>query len=240
MKPAAAAALLVLLLGGCAPENGMVVFAAASLSGLMENAAQAWGGAVRVHAAGSSALRAQLRRGARADLMIGADRESVAGLGGSPIPLWRNELVVVVPTSGPPGRAIAAPTDLVGLDCLAVADPDLAPAGRYARDALRRAGLWERLARVATGAPDVRAALAQVASGACPAGVVYRTDARAAARSVRVAFRLEGSRPVVYYAVVPAGSLRPKEAGEFLGFLRGERGKALARRYGLEPWRAPS
>jgi molybdate transport system substrate-binding protein len=152
-------------------------------------------------------------------------------MGREPVPLWRNELVVVVPASGPScdGCAVTGPADLASLPCVALPAPETSPAGRYARDALRALGLWDGVRPQATGAADVRAALGQVATGACPAGIVYRTDA-ASTDAVRVALHLEPPSPVTYYAV----PLEDRGA-DFLAFLAGPEGRRLAREAGLQP-----
>lgn len=222
------ALLAALVLAGCAAPARPLFFAAASLGELMEQALDGWGGDAEVHLAGSSTLRAQILRGAPADLLVAADRESAEGMGGDPVPLWRNELVVVVAAEGSPVRL----SDLGELDCVAIADPRLAPAGRYARDALGVRGLWQSVRPHATGAPDVRAALAQVASGSCPAGIVYATDAAATER-VRVAFPLSAGRPILYWGVVLEDGRGAPQARDFLAWLRGPEGSALAAAAGL-------
>ncbi len=60
---------------------------------------------------------------------------------------------------------------------LAIGDPAHVPAGLYARDALRGLGLWDALAPHCALAENVRAALALVARGEAPFGIVYATDA---------------------------------------------------------------
>lgn len=222
------AGALVLLLS-CSSSTRPAFFVAASLGDLVDAALAQSGVEADVHLAGSGTLRVQILQGAGADLLVAADLASAEGLGDRPVALWRNELVLVA-SSGP--WKVESLPDLPGLPCVAMADPDLAPAGRYAREALQVRGLWRDVSRVATGAPNVRAALSQVASGACPAGVVYATDARTT-RKVRVVETIPLPVPVTYYAVVPSAADHPGTGEDFLAFLQGPQGAALARDYGL-------
>ena len=108
-----------------------------------------------------------------------------------------------------------------------MASPDHAPAGRYAREALKRAGLWDRLTARMIHADNVRFAARYVAHGAVQVGIVYATDARVA-RSAIVAFTVPiAEQPRIRY--VAARVARAPEsalAGAFLEFLRGAKTRA--------------
>ena len=81
-----------------------------------------------------------------------------------------------------PGFDLAA---ALGDGRLATADPDSVPAGEYARAALTKLGVWQRVSERLVRGENVRAALAYVARGEAPLGIVYQTDAQAEKR-VRV------------------------------------------------------
>src|SRR3546814_17524947 len=66
----------------------------------------------------------------------------------------------------------------LGSGRLALADPDAVPAGKYAKAALTHLGVWRGVAAKVAPAENVRAAMALVARGAAPLGIVYATDAR--------------------------------------------------------------
>jgi molybdate transport system substrate-binding protein len=101
---------------------------------------------------------------------------------------------------------------------LAIADPDIVPAGRYARAALEAlhgwSGVSDRLAR----AENVRFALAYVATGEAPLGIAYETDARMEPR-----VRILGAFPVASHPAIryPAALTIVAESGakDFLDFL---------------------
>ena len=59
-----------------------------------------------------------------------------------------------------------------------MANPDSVPAGKYGRSALEKLGVWSGVEKQVARAENVRAALALVARGEAPFGIVYATDAR--------------------------------------------------------------
>ena len=96
-------------------------------------------------------------------------------------------------------------------------DCDVVPAGRYARQALESLQLWPEVADRLAEADNVRAALAFVARGEAPLGIVYATDARAEPK-VRVLAEIPADRhvPVVY----PVARIVGGDASRADGFLR--------------------
>lgn len=230
-----------LLLSACgAPERStgqapeLLVLAASSLTDALPRAVAGWrgpGGArVRFGFDATSRLAPQLGRGAPADLFVSADEtwmdwaeEKGLVVPGSRVELLRNELVVVTPANRRNGGP-EAPSDTDGwraLRHLALAGENV-PAGRYAREALERAGAWELVADRVIRGGSVRATLEWVAQGEVTAGVVYRTDARAEPR-VRVAFAFPpgpGAR-VAYHAAITTDAPHPEAARALLSHLRG-------------------
>lgn len=184
---------LVLLLAaglaaaGCAaPERPLVVFAAASLADAADVLAALHhaetGQPVAVSTGASSTLARQIDAGAPADVALLAGTDWAAWLAARdrlaapPETLATSALVVLGPADAEPWRE---PRELLGVERLALADPAHVPAGRYARAALERAGLWAELAPRVVPSRDVRAAALAVATGAADAAVVYAPDARA-------------------------------------------------------------
>lgn len=227
-----------------------VVFAAASLREALDAAAEAFvrerGGPRPVLSyAASSALARQIEQGAPADLFVSADREWMDHLerrghlrAGSRTTLASNRLVLVGPASGPsavsriePGFALAAALGRDGR--LAVGDISAVPAGRYARAALESLGVWPSVEGRLARTENVRVALALVARGEAPLGVVYATDARVEPR-VRVlgAFPEASHPPILYPAAVTASS-RSSRAGAFLDFLRSPAGFEVLAAHGF-------
>jgi molybdate transport system substrate-binding protein len=122
--------------------------------------------------------------------------------------------------------------DALGDGRLALADPAFVPAGRYARASLEALGVWRDVSQRLAPAQDVRAALALVARGEAPLGIVYATDAAAEPRVVVVdTFPASTHPPIVY----PLGVLReaPPAADRFAAFLASAPARAIWRRHGF-------
>jgi molybdate transport system substrate-binding protein len=248
--------LLILALSVGAPvrgwaEDGLLVFAAASLGDALDAAIAAYrpGRPTPIRAAydASSTLARQITRGAPADLYISADPRWMDHLaeGGfveraSRVELLGNELVLIAPRGSAvaeipigPGLDLAGP---LGDRPLAMADPDHVPAGLYGREALESLGAWEAVARRVVRAQNVRLALAFVARGEAALGIVYATDA-AAEPAVRVVgtFPASSHRPIAYPAAIVAASAKRAEARSFLAFLRSPAAARVFARYGFRP-----
>ena len=104
--------------------------------------------------------------------------------------------------------------DLAGLlgpdGRLAMANVDSVPAGRYGKAALESLGVWDSVADRVVQSENVRLALAFVARGEAPAGIVYATDA-AAEPAVKVigTFPADSHPPILYPVAMTAGSTNP-------------------------------
>jgi molybdate transport system substrate-binding protein len=106
--------------------------------------------------------------------------------------LLENQLVAVVSTTSP--LLASAPEDLAALAFgrLFVADPELVPAGKYAKAWLSShqvhgRSVWEVLSPRRVPVADVRAALSQAEVSSDAVAIVYRTDALSS-RRVKVLF----------------------------------------------------
>jgi len=211
-----------------------LVFAAASLKNALDAVAADWQReagkrAVFVYAA-SSALARQIEAGAPADIFISADldwmdwaeqrklvlptkRETLLG----------NTLVLVAAADSRIDFKIAPGADLaaaLGNSRLAVGEPNSVPAGKYAREALEKLGLWSSVANRLAPGSDVRAALNFVARGEARLGIVYGSDAHAEPRvKVVDTFPESSHAPILYPAALLAGS-RSADAAALFAYLR--------------------
>ena len=238
------------LLPGCSSPSDepddVLVFAAASLANVLAEIETDFEARSEVGVAisygGSQLLAGQIVSGAPADLFISAGQFPVNFLAehglleGDATDLLTNRLVVAV-RSGQ-----AAPVDSMEqldtpvVERIAVADPVLAPAGRYAQEALTRLGLWDAIQAKLVLGPDVRATLAYVESGNADAALVYVTDARAS-RNIEVLDIVPASSysRITYPAAIIARDERPAGTTEFLDFLKGEPAMEIFRRHGFDP-----
>jgi len=146
-----------------------------------------------------------------------------------------NELVLVGRAGGP--RLTFATLDaLPAGERLAIGDPGAVPAGGYARAALTKLGLWEKLeARVVLGG-NVAAVLAYVERGEAPVGIVYRTEVEGA-KGIEVLDVARGEwapRPEVVGGIVKSGRARAR-AATLLDFIASPEGQRILVQYGFGP-----
>lgn len=229
-----------------APAKPVTVFGAASLANVLGELGQAYaaaGGApIRFSFAASSTLARQIESGAGAELFVSADEQWMDYLEqrnlirtASRRDLLGNRLALIAPADSTitleirPGFPLAAA--LEG-GRLATGDPDNVPAGRYARAALTSLGAWDAVADRLVRAEDVRTALAFVARGEAPLGIVYATDA-AIEKKVRVVGLFpEDSHPRIVYPMALTNAASD-EAAKFAEFLGSDAAHAVFERYGF-------
>lgn len=224
MKSAVSAAVIALS-AGQAMADEVVVFAAASLKTALDEIASDYeaetGEAVLISYAGSSKLAQQIIQGAPADVFISAstqwmDAVEAEGLlaEGSRTDLLGNWLVLVGFEEG--AFDIVDLPDHLGDEHLAMALVNSVPAGQYGKEALTNLGLWETLAPSVAQADNVRAALALVATGEAPFGIVYASDAVAEpAVHVIATFAEDTHAPIIY----PAALTTEASDAAFLDYL---------------------
>jgi molybdate transport system substrate-binding protein len=217
-----------------ARAQALTVFAAASLTDAMKQISDLWAKAghqaPRLSFASSSTLARQIEQGAPVNVFASADEQWMDYLAkkdliaaGTRKDLLGNELVLVVPATHPVHVEIGPNFDLAAMlgsdGRLSTGDPAHVPAGIYAEQALRKLGLWDKIAPRIAPAADVRSALLQVERGETPAGIVYSTDA-AASKAVSIAgvFPDHSHNPITYpFAVIKSGDT--PDARAFLEFL---------------------
>lgn len=213
-------AALALGLATPAAAEEVVVFAAASMKTALDKVAAdfqaATGNTVTISYAGSNALAKQIIEGAPADIFVSAavnwmDEVEKAGLvvEGTRHDLFGNELVLVAhgdaaPVEIGPGFDLAG---LLGEGKLSMALVDSVPAGQYGKASLEALGIWSAVEPSVAQADNVRAALALVATGEAPYGIVYATDA-AAEPGVKVigTFPADSHPPIIYPGALLTGA----------------------------------
>ena len=193
------------LLATPACAENIVVFAAASLKTALDDIAADWNAShdntVLVSYAGSGALAQQIRQGAPADVFISANvqwMDATTDYSITQIDLLSNELVIVASGSHPAIEITDLPP-LLADEKLAMALINAVPAGQYGKAAFEHFGLWDDIAPQVAQTDNVRAALALVALGEAPFGVVYATDAAAEPDVSVVATFPENSHPPIIY-----------------------------------------
>lgn len=226
----ALAALMGLSLAAPARAEEVVVFAAASLKTALDEIAAEFraetGHEVVISYAGSNHLAQQILQGAPADIFLSSavnwmDVVEEAGLvvPGQRRDLLGNRLVLIAHGTGAAAVDLEPGFDLAGLlgeGWLSMAMVDAVPAGQYGKAALQALGLWEAVAPQVAQSENVRAALALVATGEAPYGIVYASDAVAGEAVTVVAEFPEGSHaPIVFPAALLTGAADAADAAFF-------------------------
>lgn len=236
-----------LAMPAAAAADEVTVFAAASLTNAMaeieEGFEAATGHDLVVSLAGSSALARQIQLGAPADVFISAnpgwmDTLEEDGLieNGTRFDLLRNSIVLIAAGTDAASVEIGPALDLAGLlgdGRLAMALVDAVPAGIYGKAALESLGLWDDVAASVAQADNVRAALAFVATGEAPFGIVYATDAAAEDGVTVVGTFPARTHPPIVYPVADLANRDTKAEAAFLDFLRGPEARRAFERQGF-------
>ncbi len=228
----------------------LVVFEAASLRDVFARLAERFekehpGTKVVTNAAGSQELRTQIEHGAAADVFASADRKNMdalvaQGLVLAPSVFTCNEPVLVVRPAL--AASIKDLADLPRADRIVIGTPEV-PIGAYTLQILQKAGAKygpdfpKRVqAKVASRELNVRQVLAKVVLGEADAGVVYRSDATAAAGKVQVlAIPPELNVTAEYPIALLKGAPSPALARQWMDLVRSAAGAAALREAGFRP-----
>ncbi len=215
-----------------AQTKPVTVFAAASLTDVLNAIGKSYevktGNHLAFSFAASSTLARQIEASAGADILISADTEWMDYLDNKGLVkhetrrnLLCNHLVLIAPADSRIALKIAPHFNLAGAlggGRLSVADPNSVPAGKYGRQALTSLGVWNTVVDHLASAENVRVALAYVARGEAPLGIVYSTDAMGE-RKVRIVDTFpENTHARIVYPVALTKDAKP-EAVAFLACL---------------------
>jgi molybdate transport system substrate-binding protein len=191
----------------------------------------------RTNFGASGALAKQVENGAPADLFFSANTEWMDYLKQkklldekSVVVFAFNELVFV----GKPGLDVSGLPDVARLEKIAIGSPSSVPAGDYAMQALKKAGIDKELEKKLVMAKDVRACLTYADRGEVDGAFVYKTDALEA-KNVRILFTVpQKFYPRVVYpmALTQAGD-KNSDAVAFFSFLRSTEAKQTLLKYGF-------
>jgi molybdate transport system substrate-binding protein len=215
----------------------LTVAAASSLTEVLPKIGEAFtqrepGTKVQFSFASSSDVAAQVDAGSPIDVIALAGSSSLDAIAtkvGTPELFTSNRLVIIVP----PGN----PKDVQSLADLADVRVSLGaggvPAGDYAREALAAAGVKVTPASLEV---DVKGVVSRVAVGGADAGIVYVTDAQAAAGDVdAVPIPTKLNVVAQYPATTVVASTHPDQATAFMQFLLSDTAQQLLREAGFGP-----
>jgi molybdate transport system substrate-binding protein len=241
MRTVLASALVVLIGLACgtpnegpAREGPITIFAAASLTDAFKEIAASFGGQVRFNFAGTPTLVTQIEQGARADVFASADVANMDKLqadgliNGDAKVFAHNKLEIVVAPGNP--KHIASLADLAKPGVIYISAGPTVPGGKYAAQALAKAGVKVAPKSLET---DVKSVVSKVAIGEADAGIVYATDVDAARTRVTGVAIPDQYNVVATYpiAVVKDGA----DARAFVAYVLSEAGQKVLGSFGFQP-----
>lgn len=240
------AALVAAGLSACSSDDGAVVdteitvLAAASLTETFTALADEFesehpGVTVRLAFDSSATLAGQAVEGAPADVLATADAKTMqAAVDGGAVPggpptFATNLMTLVVPADNPAGVASFADLDDPGVDYVMCVET--APCGAVGAALLAANQVATDPASLET---DVKAVLAKVISDEADAGLVYLTDATAAADGVRTIAIPEAETQLLKYPIgVLDQASEPGLAQEFVDLVLSDAGREILRQAGF-------
>jgi molybdate transport system substrate-binding protein len=223
----------------------LIVSAAASLTNAMKEVAAQYekahpGTKVVCNFAASGVLLQQMAKGAPVDVFAAADQKTMNQAQEKKliVPATRknfvsNRLVLIVFMDSK--LTLSGLQDLTGpqVKRVAVGNPATVPAGRYAKQALEKAGLWEKLSPKYVLAESVRQVLDYVRRGEVDAGLVYSTDAAIAKGKVKVIQRVTEHAPILYPIAVTVATDKKALAQSFVDFVLSPTAQATFKKFGF-------
>lgn len=241
----AAFVLITVCFAATANAASITVSAAASLTNAFGEVKEAFEKKypdvkVTTNFAASNPLLRQIEEGAPVDVFASADQATMDKAAekqlidnASRANFALNSLVLIVPADSKAPLTKVEDLKEGAITKIAIGNPASVPAGRYGKDALTKAGLWDTLEKKYIMGESVRQTLAYVVRGEVEAGIVYMTDAKQGGDKVRIVTELSGHDPVLYPIAVIKKSAAQKEAKMFIDFVLSDEGKTILAKYGF-------
>jgi molybdate transport system substrate-binding protein len=239
------AGAMMLGVAPAAADQELIVSAAASLTNALKEVAGAFekthpGVRVVCNFAASGVLLQQLAKGAPVDVFAAADQKTMDQAQEKKliVPATRNNfvsnrLVLIAPMGSK--LSLSGLKDLTGpaVQRVAVGNPATVPAGRYAKEALVKAGLWDKLSPKFILAESVRQVLDYVRRGEVDAGLVYSTDAAIATGKVKVVETVAEHAPILYPMAVTAATDKKALGQSLVDFVLSPPAQEIFQRFGF-------
>lgn len=198
--------------------------------------------AVHFNFGSSGKLAKQIEQGAPSDVFLSASKKDMDSLGEkklileeSRVDFAHNKLVLISPKESPMTYSSFEQIKTDEIQHIAMGEPEIVPAGRYAKQVLESIRLWEPLQGKLVLGSDVRQVLTYVESGNAEVGVVYSSDAVTSNKVKVMAFaNPEWHDPIVYPGAIIAGTQHKEEAQAFLSYVSSDMGNRILEKYGFE------
>jgi molybdate transport system substrate-binding protein len=223
------------------PLSGTVaVFAAASLTASFNALGTSFqaanpGVTVTFNYAGTPTLVTQIDQGAPADVFASADTTNMDKLKadgfttGTPEVFAHNKLEIVVGPGNPKG--ISGLADLAKPGVIYITEAPTVPAGKYALQALQKAGVTVSPKSLET---DVKSVISKIELGEADAGIVYTTDVTAAGSKVQGVPIADADNVIATYPIVAVkASANLTAANAFIAYVLSAAGQSKLQSFGF-------
>ena len=191
--------------------------------------------------ASSGHLQAQIEMGLPADIFMPvsfAPMQALVDAGfinsNAVTTLLENRLVLIRPAGHQ--DSIRGFTDARYASLIAIGDPAIVPAGRYAKAVFTALGIWEDVEARASFASRVTEVLHWVAEGGAELGVVYATDAARTDRVEVIASAADLLPPILYPTGILSHTHNSEAAAAFVRFLHTEEALSIFAGHGFYPY----
>jgi molybdate transport system substrate-binding protein len=237
-----AVALLVSACGGSAAPAPVTIsiFAAASLTDSFKAIGDGYHRLhpdvdLRFNFAGTPTLVIQIEQGAQADVFASADTPNMGRLrgdgftSGTPQVFAHNKLEMAVARGNP--KHISSLADIAQPGLIYISAGPTVPAGKYAAQALQKAGVSVTPKSLET---DVKSVISKIELGEADAGIVYATDVKAAAGKVDGVAIPDGYNVVATYPLVSVKDSKHADAANaFIAYVLSATGQSKLESFGF-------
>ena len=175
----------------------------------------------------SGKLQIQIEQGLKADVFFSAATKQMDALVDEKyinkkdvVDLLENKLVLI--TGKQTTTEVKGFADIAKAETIAIGNPEVVPAGQYAKMALTHLGLYDALTSKYSLGGNVTEVLNWVASSSSDVGIVYSTDAKSS-KDVKVLATCENSlldEPVIYPVAKLAQTKHSDETEKFIKFIQ--------------------
>jgi molybdate transport system substrate-binding protein len=241
-----ALACLALLNAVSVRADEALVAAAANFAGAVEAIGAEFtketGHTLRITTGSTGKLYAQISEGAPFTILLSADAKTPAKLeqegkavAGTGFTYAVGRLTLWSPDAGKIGSDPKAALTAASTRHIAIANPDLAPYGVAAREALAAMGLWETIQPKIVMGENVGQAFSLVDTGAADMGFVATSALQMpgmATKGSRYDVPQEMFKPIRQDAILLKTGEGNAAAKAFMDYLRGEKAKAIAQSFG--------
>ena len=247
--------LCLFILPGCSDdlfqksekEDEIIVSAATSLTDVMKELREAYKDVdpsteLTFNFGSSGKLAQQIQQGAQADIFLSADQTRMDMLdeqeliaSGTRTNFATNELVLIASKDHHFTMNALDELPSLGVQKIAIGNPDNVPAGTYAKQALQQKEIWDpTLEDTFVYGEDVHQVLTDVKSGKANVGFVF-SSAITHADNVEIILRIDAGlhEDIVYPAGVTSYSLNNKKARDFISFLKSDEALSIFRSFGF-------